>query len=58
MTKRIPEPIRVVHINQPSPEAIRRGMIYLLDLTERERGDELRAQVERERRERETGEAA
>ena len=58
MTKRIPEPIRVVHIGSPSPEAIRRGMIYLLDLTERERGDELRAQVERERRERETGEAA
>ena len=56
MTKRIPEPIGVVHLNQPSPEAIRRGMIYLLDLTERKRGDELRARVERERREK--GEAA
>jgi hypothetical protein len=60
MTKRN-APIHVVHLNQPSHEALVRGARYLLDLTERKFGEEIRARVKRgcEAEEaREMGEAA
>ena len=53
MTKRAQQPIEVIHIGSPSPEALHRGAHVLIAMTERQFGDEIRERLAREAAERE-----